>query len=302
MDASRAYHDEQCAVAVRAFMEGRDATHDQAAWRDALAEARHRVFQTLRKTEYLRDIPGALKRDGATMAVLRYMMAPPLSQDQFALVCGGWRKGSEGPRSSPLPQDVAERAADEFARRVSPHLSRWLTGGGKHLRDGIEKTVWYVGALMAAQAIQTTSRMQASTGQETELVALLRDAGWTQLPAKLLDRRASLPSRQFMHKTRFTTATATGQEVDVALGLANDMVLALECKVSNDQTNSVKRVNDILKKANVWKEHWGNFVQTGALLRGVFSTRDVTRLLDAKVVVFWSHDLAYAREWLWHRV
>jgi hypothetical protein len=72
----------------------------------------------------------------------------------------------------------------------------------------------------------------------------------------------------------------------------------MECKVTNDETNSVKRINDILKKATAWKTHWGSFVKTAALLEGVISAKDVERLTDHKVHVFWSHDLDAFSTWL----
>ncbi len=101
-----------------------------------------------------------------------------------------------------------------------------------------------------------------------------------------------------MHKTRFATGTTTHQEVDVACGLKGTYVLAMECKVTNDETNSVKRVNDVLKKATAWKEHWGNFVLTAAVLQGVVAPKDVQRLSDAKIEVFWSHDMPSFKSWL----
>ena len=100
-----------------------------------------------------------------------------------------------------------------------------------------------------------------------------------------------------MHKTRFATKTRP-QEVDVACGLKGTFVLAMECKVTNDETNSVKRVNDVLKKATAWHDHWGSFVRTAAVLEGVVAPKDVQRLTDAKVEVFWSHDLEEFRKWL----
>lgn len=47
-----------------------------------------------------------------------------------------------------------------------------------------------------------------------------------------------------------------------------------------------------------WKEHWGSFVKPAALLQGVIAERDVMRLLDANVEVFWSHDLDRFEEWI----
>ncbi len=102
----------------------------------------------------------------------------------------------------------------------------------------------------------------------------------------------------YMHKTRFATATTRPQEVDIALGLKSTIVLAMECKVTNDETNSIKRVNDVLKKAHAWKDHWGSFVKTAAVLQGVIAEKDVMRLLDSSVEVFWSHDLPHLEHWL----
>ena len=72
----------------------------------------------------------------------------------------------------------------------------------------------------------------------------------------------------------------------------------MECKVTNDETNSVKRINDVLKKAAAWKDHWGNFVQPAALLQGVVKMADVDRLLNQNVRVFWSHRLELFESWL----
>ncbi|MEJ7930566.1 XamI family restriction endonuclease [Ramlibacter sp. AN1015] len=130
------------------------------------------------------------------------------------------------------------------------------------------------------------------------VVQLLKDMGWKQLPAKSIDTLGALPFKHFSHKTRFATKSVTPQEVDLALGFKGTVVLAIECKVSNDGTNSIKRVNDVIKKAAAWKDYWGNFVKTAAVLQGVIAPRDVNRLLDQEVEVFWSHDLAAFEAWL----
>lgn len=72
----------------------------------------------------------------------------------------------------------------------------------------------------------------------------------------------------------------------------------MECKVTNDETNSVKRINDVLKKAEAWKGHWGNFVRSAALLQGVVKSTDIERLLEANVKVFWSHRLDQLEAWI----
>ena len=94
------------------------------------------------------------------------------------------------------------------------------------------------------------------------------------------------------------TADGTVQEVDIACGLSNGRVLAMECKVSNDPTNSIKRANDVLKKAPAWQAHWGSFVVTAAMLQGVFAHNEPLRLIHGNVRVFWSHDHESFTSWV----
>ena len=101
-----------------------------------------------------------------------------------------------------------------------------------------------------------------------------------------------------MHKARFASGLTGRAEVDIALGLKDAVVLALECKVTNDETNSVKRINDVSKKAQAWRAHWGNFVQPAALLEGVIKMSDVKRLLEEDIHVFWSHRLDLFEGWI----
>lgn len=127
---------------------------------------------------------------------------------------------------------------------------------------------------------------------------LLLAKKWKKLPSTEIDARGVVPAKHFMHKTRFATATTNAQEVDIACGLQGSIVAAIECKVTNDETNSVKRVNDVVKKATAWKNHYGSFVETVALLQGVIKASDVQRLTDEGVHVFWSHDLKAFSDWV----
>ncbi len=140
--------------------------------------------------------------------------------------------------------------------------------------------------------------MRLANQQEQEAVVLLRDLGYNQLKSEMVDQPGALGEHEFMHATQFKTADGSTHEVDVAVGLPKRTILALECKVSNDSTNSVKRVNDVLKKATAWKRQWGRFVVTGALLQGVFSAKEPRRLLEEDVELFWSHRLDELRDWL----
>lgn len=296
------HHADQASEARRIYVDSLSPTDDAVDWHSAIREARSLLINALRASDCLMKVDRALLESGAHMLAFRHMTAPPISQDQFELACSVWKKGSEKPRARKIKPDVAVAVSVSFASRCSHSLAPWVAESRAPRITEIKKLLWSVAPLLANQQVATLQRNRAAGVQEGALVALLLRKGWTRLPASPLDTRGTLPERHFMHKTRFATASAAPQEVDVAIGLKQSLVLATECKVSNDATNSIKRVNDVLKKAKAWKDHWGSFVKTAALLQGVIAPKDVYRLLDEGVEVFWSHDLPQFEQWIDERL
>jgi hypothetical protein len=239
---------------------------------------------------------GALCKDGRHSLVFRNFLAPPMSQDQFKLACPVWGKASEN-KGRPLSPATAAVVAEAIALRIDKGLIRWPAGSRPSRKD-VVTVLRVAGIVIAQQRFATARRSRLSFDQEYSTISLLEENGWTRLPSKAIDTRAAVPLKHFMHKTRFATSQTSTQEVDIACGLRNSYVLAMECKATNDETNSVKRINDVIKKAVAWKNHWGNFVRTAALLQGVIAAKDVQRLTDAGVEVFWSHDLDKFKAWL----
>lgn len=295
------FHDTLRLEARRLYEDSLDPADRGADWREALAEARRMIIAALRASDCLDDVATALQQSGSHMLVFRHLMAPPASQDQFKLICSPWSKSSEnsGARVKPEP---ATAIAASFAQWRSIRLSPWLQAGRRPVLPEIHSLLMAVAPLIADKRVATARRNRLARVQEEALMARLEAKGWEILPSRIMDRQGALQPRQFMHKARFASGVTGRAEVDIALGLAGAVVLAMECKVTNDETNSVKRVNDVLKKAEAWRHHWGNFVQPAALLEGVIKLGDVKRLLDANVRVFWSHRLDLFDDWLTEQV
>jgi len=296
-DDPKLVHAAHAAKAKQLYLDARDPYEGAEDWSLALREARTALWRALRASDYLSDVAKAIKASGAHMLALRHFLAPPISQDQFKLLCPDWSKATEK-SGSPVKGPSADIVAATFLEWRDRSLTRWLDADRKPTGAEVREVLLALAPLIAAQNVATARRNRLAAKQEQAVTHLLEAKGWTRLPSRLIDTRASVPERHFMHKTRFATATATPQEVDVACGLRDTVVLAMECKVTNDETNSVKRVNDVLKKAEAWKTHWGSFVVTAALLEGVIAAKDVERLIDHKVHVFWSHDLPTFSAWL----
>ena len=234
---------------------------------------------------------------GVHTAAFRHLLAPPKSQDQFKLLCSAWSKSTEKTGKG-LSEEVAIDVATAIERRLDVSITPWRAA--KRPPSAAERSlvVERVISSIAPKATDTAKRNRLSNAQEQAVVKLLLTNKWTQLPSTEIDHRGVVPERHFMHKTRFATATTSAQEVDIACGLRGSIVAAMECKVTNDATNSVKRINDVLKKAAAWKIHYGTFVKTAALLQGVIKPSDVQRLTDEGIQVFWSHDLNLFLDWV----
>lgn len=290
-------HIANAATARALYLDNLRPEEASADWHFAIRDARRAVAAALRNSMFLIDIASALEADGGHCLVFRHLLAPPLSQDQFKLICPNWSKNSEN-KSRPLPAAASSSAASAILRRLDRGLCRWVDTGRVPSRGDLVAVFKVVATLIASQKLATSRRKRLAFDQEYSIVRMLEEDGWTKLSSRLIDNRATLPQRHFMHKTRFATATSAPKEVDIACGLDSAVVLALECKVTNDETNSVKRIDDVLNKAKAWTEQWGRTVVTAALLQGVVAAKDVQRLSDAHVVVFWSHDLPAFRAWL----
>ncbi len=290
-----AYHQGRREEAEWAYRDLLEPDFESEAWRTAVSDAEALVAETLAATAAFADVEGALRQSGKHAYVLRFFMGPPLSQDQFRLACRQWPKASET-SGRPLSPAAARATAEAFAKwRDTERVVPILEGGStESRRAAVSATVH----MMAVNCYRTVRRMRLAHQQEQEVLELLLGLGYRQRRAELVDEPGALAEGEFMHATQFKTADGSTHEVDVAIGLPKRTILALECKVSNDATNSVKRVNDVLKKATAWKKQWGQFVVTGALLQGVFSAKEPRRLLEEGVVVFWSHRLDELREWL----
>jgi hypothetical protein len=146
--------------------------------------------------------------------------------------------------------------------------------------------------LMARQQFETDQRNLSSRYQEEMAIKALKAAGYKELEPRKVTRKTRVPEKHFMHKARLAVSETANQEADIAIGLPDGTMLALECKVSNDETNSVKRANDIIKKYHGWVKYWGSgFAKTGCLLEGVWGHNAVSELNDHDIQIFWSHDL-----------
>lgn len=292
LDEKVQVHLEHCQGAKQVYVQDMEAQFQSEFWKECLSLATKEVTTALVATNNLKDIKSALTESGSYSRALRFLLGPPLSQDQFQLACPEWSKASEK-TGRKLNEEVAEAFQRTFLRWQDPLRTDALTQEAPRL-----KAIYSTAILIAQTEFSTKKRMRLAKAQEQDAVDVLLNIGFRKVSLGKVDQPGSLPEGCFAQATQFATADGSSHEVDIAIGLPRKKILALECKVSNDKTNSVKRTNDVLKKAEAWRKQWGRFVTTGALLQGVFGDKEPRRLLEANVELFWSHRLQDFQEWL----
>ena len=117
--------------------------------------------------------------------------------------------------------------------------------------------------------------------------------GWQQANARSAKGVQKLitdapAERSFLTQTNLGTDNA-----DVIVRLDDGRLLAIECKGSNSEINSRKRLNkEAVQNARAWLTGFGaDQVVPAVALQGVFKARYVAEAQDTPMAVFWGHRL-----------
>ena len=213
-------HTANARIAKSLYLDSQSRQEAAADWLFAVRDARRDVAATLRASNFLTDISGALVESGRHALIFRQMLAPPLSQDQFKLLCPSYAKSTEN-NGNPFKPAIASGIADFVFARLDLGIAGWASRKERPNRRELETCLRVVSTLIGLQRLSTARRNRLALEQESALTRRLLANHWTRLPSRLIDTRAAVPARHFMHKTRFATATTTPQEVDIACGLGN---------------------------------------------------------------------------------
>lgn len=218
----------------------------------------------------------------------RYLGAPPISDDDLKtlaeapLAASAFAAGGE----------AAERLLDVMRVIVDPRRFPWLREQRPATPAEREAARLATSVLVASQRVQTLRRGDERASVEGAVKGLLVGMGWRpadQRPARGVQTLLtdSPQPRSFMTQTNLGAANA-----DVIVRLDDSRLLAIECKGSNSEINSRKRLNkEAALNARSWASRFGAQVVAAVALQGVFKARYVEEAQDTPMAIFWSHRL-----------
>lgn len=268
----------------------RYSTEVQAAYHETLEDCRNRVRELLAETSELRT----LKKGGTTfddnrhlLDPARYCTAPVISAATLEIV-----SKSAGTEATILAFLDDERFPWISAKRASKRAER-------------DQAVGITAKLWADQKAKTASRTSYSKAQERRTQQALEKAGLVHVSRREIRKRLKAlgdnPSlgltvsnwSDALHRGEYTDELKlAGSKCDVPARLPDGRLLPIECKVSNSELNSIKRLmRETGGKHSKWRNTLGSDLATGAVLAGTFKMIHLNEAQEEGMLLFFEHRL-----------
>lgn len=232
------------------------------------------------------EMLAAIVGNPASFMALRYLTAPPISEDDLDTLLGV----SLSATALRKDKDIATALVDLLKETIDPKRFPWIPAHKTPTTEQLHGATLATAVAAAIQRVQTKRRGDEKKSLEGQVESLLLSMGYEKAPKPrgAIEHTEDLPGPgKFM-----TEVTIGSDNGDFVIGLPNRRRLALECKSSNSAINSRKRLNkEIVKNAKNWDAQFGSQVLTGAVLQGVFKPEYVEDAQDTPVLIFWGHRL-----------
>jgi hypothetical protein len=234
-----------------------------------------------------------LLTDPKLLEAFRYLAAPPISLDDLKTLINT-------PRLSPaaLEKDPAlKRLVVDTVRSVlDSRRFPWVDAKRTPTEAERHAAIVASAALLASSRVATDRRNMSKAIQEQRVKDVLKNVGFKETRARRIANISAAPGTgEFCGESKFGSRKA-----DLVVRLHDGRVMPIECKVSNSELNSVKRLNnDAAVKAEVWKDEFGRRqVVPTAVLSGVYSLSSLEMAQDKGLTLFWAHDLDALTRWV----
>ena len=204
------------------------------------------------------------------LKAFRYLTGPPVSEDDLKVLAEAFLSPSRLRTDS----EMAARVLDVVRLGLDKRRFPWVAENREPTEEERNAAVLASAALMASSHVSTSRRSGAKDQQELLVEAALLSIGWQKVATRKVDNSSQQPK-----PGEFCRESTLGiRKADFLVGLRDHRVMAIECKVSNSSTNSVKRLNnDAAAKAVDWINQFGTMnVVPVAVLSGVYKLHNLS--------------------------
>lgn len=285
---------EDAAIAREEFREER-MTEPLEDYSDHFQAARSTMETLLEETvdlSQLRLLAPDLMVDAARLEIIRYLAGPPISLDDLKTVS----EVALSPFAIRRNPAEAIRAMETIQIGLDRNRFPWVSEAREPTEAERDASIVATAALVANRKVMTARANEGKTLQERKVKDALIAVGFREVTSRPIPTLVRAPNRG-----EFCGESPLGdRKADIIVRLWDDRVLAIECKVSNSATNSVKRLNN---DAAVKAVHWVNSFGTAqmvpsAMLAGVFKIHNLEAAQNAGLTIWWSHNLDAMTDWI----
>lgn len=251
-------------------------------YRDAVEN----LLETTVDLTMLAEQATAVLLDPDLLYAARYIAGPPISVDDLKILAAA----SLSPTQIGSDPDAAHRIIETILLGLDRERFPWLAENREATEDERRTAVVASAALIASRRALTIRANELPARQQGLVRDSLIAAGFVEDNSKAIPNVSAAPAiGHFCGESVLGTRKA-----DVVVRLWDGRVLAVECKVSNSEVNSIKRLtNDAAVKARVWRDDFGTVnIVPCAVLAGVFGLRHLKDSQERGLALFWSHSIS----------
>lgn len=223
----------------------------------------------------------------------RYLAGPPISIDDWKTIA---EANSLTARSLRKDEELLKRLVGVVVAGLDRRRFPWISESREPTEAERNAAIVASSAMMTMQRISTNRRTEGKELQESRVESALTDSGLVKVTTRKVQTFADAPSAG-----EYCRESPLGnRKADFIVGLWDNRLMPLECKVSNSSTNSVKRLNnDAAVKAEIWRSDFGaTQVVPAAVLSGVYKLHNLQDAQDRGLAIFWAHDLKTLTDWI----
>ena len=235
------------------------------------------------------DFLKSLWRTESGRTAFRYLGAPPISQDDLETLA----EAKLGAASSASVSDKRQSLMRVMRAILDPRRFPWVGEQRAPTKTELQAAVLATTSLMASQRVQTLRRGDEKSMVEGSVKGLLVGMGWRLAPASSPRGIQNLLNDSPAENTFHTQVNLGSDNADVVVRLRDGRLLAIECKGSNSEINSRKRLNkEAAQSARAWlTTKFGGQVVPAVALQGVFKDRYLIEAQETPMLIFWGHRL-----------
>jgi hypothetical protein len=241
----------------------------------------------------------AILADSRIIKVLRYALAPSISQMKFGQLFGEtstepWERTKLTSSSKRWPK--FERTAGDIAAFVNAELDRsrfrWIDSAGYENPIAFEYAKNWTCGLAADQNAQTRYRNWRKDQQELAIVSRLVELGYVKSSfSGIVHSESDIAIGEYCSETKVKGRTRQKADVVFRSKTSKKLVL-LEAKAVGVELDATKRTKECCDKSNDWASSPQlNQPIVVAVIAGFFTASNIENLVSSNVGVVWEHDL-----------